>query len=69
MARHTLELRMALLPAGEERATLGKDKWEAPSATGVLANARLLCLHAPHKTTSPFSWQCPLPRAAGKGAR
>lgn len=67
MAQHMLELNMALLPAGEERATRCKDKWEARAqrATGVLANARLLCLDAPHKTTSPFSWQCPLRRAQG----
>lgn len=58
VAQHMLELNMALLPAGEERATRCKDKWEARAqrATGVLANARLLCLIAPHKTTSPFSW-------------
>lgn len=68
MAQHMLELNMALLPAGEERATRCKDKWEARArrATGVLANARLLCLDAPHKTTSPFSWQCPLQRAQGR---
>lgn len=29
MAQHMLELNMALLPAGEERATRCKDKWEA----------------------------------------
>lgn len=68
MAQHMLELNMALLPAGEERATRCKDKWEARArrATGVLANARLLCLDAPHKTTSLFSWQCPLQRARGR---
>lgn len=68
MAQHMLEPNMALLPAGEERATRCKDKWEARArrATGVLANARLLCLDAPHKTTSPFSWQCPLQRAQGR---
>lgn len=68
MAQHMLELNMALLPAGEERATRCKDKWEARArrATGVLANARLLCLDAPHKTTSPFSWQCPPQRAQGR---
>lgn len=51
MAQHTLELSRAVLPAGEERATRCKDKWEARArrATGVLANARLLCLHAPTK--------------------
>lgn len=68
MAQHSLELSRALLPAGEERATRCKDKWEARArrATGVLANARLLCLDAPHNTTNPFSWQCPLQRAQGR---
>lgn len=65
IARHTPEPNAALLPAGEERATRCKDKWEpqAPRATGVLAAARLLRVDAPHKTTIPFSWQCPLQRA------
>ena len=65
IARRTPEPNAALLPAGEERATRCKDKWEpqAPRATGVLAAARLLRVDAPHKTTIPFSWQCPLQRA------